>query len=72
MNGHMTPQGHLLVLIHENCHVAWPDASESEINCVLLPDIWRAVTGKRLDPAWARRHGVGGPVEGVGDRSYCR
>lgn len=71
MNPFMTPQGLLLVLIHENCHVAWPDMTEDEINCSMLPDIWKVVVGKRLDPAWARRHGVGGPQKGIGDRSYC-
>lgn len=72
MNAHMTWQGYLLVLIHENCHVAWPDMTEEEINCRMLPEIWKRVTGKKLEPGWARKHGVGSPEPGVGDRSYCR
>ena len=72
MNPHMTPQGLLLVLIHENCHVAWPDATESEINCVLVPQIYCEIFGVELDPAWARSQGLGSPVPGVGDRSFCR
>lgn len=71
MNPLMSPQGYLLVLIHENCHVGWPDMSEDEINCVMLGSIWKSVTGKKLDPAWARKHGVGAPAP-YGDRSYCR
>ena len=72
MNAHMTPQGYLLVLIHENCHVGWPDMTEDEINCKTLPHIWKKVTGKKLTPEYARRYGVGSPAPGVGDRSYCR
>lgn len=70
MNPHMSPQGHLLVLIHENVHVGWPDMQEQELNCVMLPDIWKSVTGRKLSAKWARSHGVGSPAP-YGDRSYC-
>lgn len=72
MNPHMSPEGHWLVFVHENLHHGFPDATESEINCVLVPEVYERVFGKRLDPAWARKHGIGAPVAGVGDRSYCR
>lgn len=72
MNAHMTPQGYWLVYVHENLHHAFPDATESELNCVHLPQIYRYVFGRTLTPAYARKHGVGSPVPGVGDRSYCR
>lgn len=71
INPTMTVQGHWLVLVHENFHHAWPDATEQEINCRLVPEVYKRVFGKRLDPEWARRHGLGSPVPGVGDRSFC-
>ena len=72
LNPDMTWQGYWLVLVHENCHHAWPDATEGEINCRHVPSIYEAVFGKRLTPAMGRAHGLGAPVPGVGDRSYCR
>jgi len=72
MNPHMTDWGHWLVFVHENLHHAYPDATEQELNCTHLPDMFKRVFNKRLDPEFARRHGVGSPVPGVGDRSYCR
>jgi len=72
MNAHMTPQGYWLVYVHENLHHAFPDATERELNCVWLPRAYNYVFGKTLTPAYARKHGVGSPVPGVGDRSYCR
>jgi hypothetical protein len=72
LNHYMTQTGYWLVFTHENLHHGWPDATEPEINCVHLPRVYKAVFGQALDPDFARRHGVGSPVEGVGDRSYCR
>lgn len=72
MNPHMSELGHWLVLVHENCHHGWPDATEGEINCVLVPEVYRRVFGKKLTPETGRRHGLGAPAAGVGDRSYCR
>lgn len=72
MNPYMTQTGYWLVFVHENLHHGYPDATEAEINCVHLPRVFKAVFGKTLDPDYARRHGVGSPVPGVGDRSYCR
>jgi hypothetical protein len=72
MNHYMTQTGYWLVFVHENLHHGYPDATEAEINCVHLPRVYRAVFGRTLDPDFARRHGVGSPVPGVGDRSYCR
>lgn len=72
INPHMTQEGHWLVLVHEFLHHGFPDATEPEINCTLVPHVYKQVFGKKLDPAWARQHGIGSPVEGVGDRSFCR
>lgn len=72
MNHHMTLVGHWLVLVHENGHHAWPDATEQELNCVIVPRVYKRVFGKVLTPEYGRRHGLGSPVPGVGDRSYCR
>jgi hypothetical protein len=72
MNPFMSREGHLLVLIHECIHVGWSDMTEQELNCSMLPRIWKRVTGKKLDPDWARGHGIGAPAPGIGDRSYCR
>lgn len=69
---YMTWQGYWLVLVHENLHHAYPDATEQEINCVLVPHVFRKVTGQRWSHAWGRKHGIGSPAPGVGDRSYCR
>lgn len=72
LNCYMTQTGYWLVFTHENLHHGWPDATEPEINCVHLPRIYKAVFGKVLTPEYARRHGVGSPMPGVGDRSFCR
>lgn len=72
LNAHMTPTGIWLVTIHEFLHHGFPDAQESEINCELLPWVFKHVFGKTLTPEYGRRHGLGSPVPGVGDRSYCR
>ncbi len=72
MNHYMSGPGFWLVFVHENLHHGYPDATEAEINCVHLPKIYKAVFGKTLTPEYARRHGVGAPAAGVGDRSYCR
>jgi hypothetical protein len=72
MNAHMSKEGYWLVYTHENLHHAFPDSSESELNCVHLPWMYREVFGKTLTPAFARRHGVGAPQQGIGDRSFCR
>jgi hypothetical protein len=72
LNRHMTWQGYWLVLAHENLHHAFPDATESEINCLHVPRLYERVFGKKLTPAEGRRHGLGAPESGMGDRSYCR
>lgn len=72
LNPHMTRSGYWLVFVHENLHHAYPDATEPELNCEHLPDIFERVFNKRYDHEWARQHGVGSPVPGVGDRSFCR
>jgi hypothetical protein len=72
INPYMTWQGHWLVLVHESLHHAFPDATEAEINCVLVPNVFQRVFGRRMSHAWGRQHGLGSPVPGVGDRSYCR
>lgn len=72
MNAHMTAMGYWLVYVHENLHHAFPDATEEELNCRELPQVYREVFGRTLTAAFARKHGVGSPVPGVGDRSYCR
>jgi len=72
LNAHMTPTGIWLVTVHEFLHHGFPDAGESEINCVHVPWVYRRVFGKKLTPEEGRRHGLGSPVPGVGDRSYCR
>lgn len=72
MNPHMTEWGYWLVFVHENLHHAYPDATEQELNCEHLPDVFKHVFNKRYDHEWARKNGVGSPVPGVGDRSFCR
>ena len=72
INPTMTVAGHWLVFVHENFHHAWPDATEEEINCRLVPQAYQMVFGKKLNPEWARSQGLGSPVPGVGDRSFCR
>jgi|SRR6185503_6442150 len=73
LNPHMTQWGYWLVFTHENLHHAYPDATEQELNCEHLPDVFERVFDRPWPGHdWAREHGVGSPVEGVGDRSYCR
>lgn len=71
LNPFMTWEGYLIVLIHENMHHAFPDASESEINNVLVPEVVTQVLGPK-DSEWYRRHGLGPPQPGIGDRGYVR
>lgn len=72
MNPHMTPAGLWLVFIHENLHHAFPDATEDELNNVLVPHVFEEVTGKKLNTVWARKQGIGPPQPGIGDRGYLR
>lgn len=72
MNPHMTSAGLWLVFIHENLHHAFPDATEDELNNVLVPEVFQEVTGKKLNRAWARKQGIGPPEPGIGDRGYLR
>lgn len=72
INPFMTVPGHWLVLVHENLHHGFPDATEDELNNVLVQDVYKRVTGKRLPSAWARKHGLGPPKPGIGDRGYVR
>src|SRR5262245_11111028 len=72
MNHHMTLPGHWLVLVHENLHHAFPDATESELNNVLVPRVYERTSGRKMDTRWARRHGLGPPQPGIGDRGYAR
>lgn len=72
MNHNMTTTGYWLVLVHESLHHAWPDATEKELNCRYVPRIYEAVFGKVLTPEFGRRHGLGSPLPGMGDRSFCR
>jgi hypothetical protein len=72
MNPHMSVMGLWLVLIHENLHHAFPDATEEELNNVLVPFIYEDVTGKKLDKKMARKHGLGPPQPGIGDRGYVK
>lgn len=72
LNPHMTPAGLWLVFIHENLHHAFPDATEDELNNVLVPQVYEGVAGKKLNRAWARKQGIGPPQPGIGDRGYLR
>lgn len=72
LNAHMTPAGIWLVLIHENLHHAFPDATEDELNNVLVPEVFERVTGRELPRRWARKQGLGPPRPGIGDRGYVR
>lgn len=73
LNHHMTKEGYWLVFVHENLHHAFPDATESELNCLHLPAVYERVFRRRWPGHdWARQHGVGSPQPGTGDRSYCR
>ena len=72
INKHMTAWGHWLVFTHEFLHHAYPDATEGELNCEHLGDVFERVFKKRYDHEWARKNGVGSPVANVGDRSFCR
>lgn len=70
MNPYMSPLGLWLVLIHENLHHGFPDASEDELNNVLVPVVYELVTGKELPKKAARAAGLGPPEPGIGDRGY--
>lgn len=73
LNPYLTTQGYWLVFTHENLHHAFPDATEAELNCAQLPYVFKEVFRKRWPGhKWAREHGVGSPVAGVGDRSFCK
>lgn len=72
INPFMSWEGLWLVLVHENLHHAYPDATEDEINCLHVPAVYERVFGRKRTHDWFRRHGLGAPVAGVGDRSYCR
>jgi hypothetical protein len=68
LNPHMTAEGYWLVFVHENLHHAFPDATELEINNVHVPNIYRQVFRRPMNKAWAKRHGLGPPMCGIGDR----
>jgi hypothetical protein len=70
MNPWMTVLGYHLVLIHENLHHAFPDATEDELNNVLVPFVYTEATGKILSKESMRRAGLGPPEPGIGDRGY--
>lgn len=72
MNHHMSLSGHWLVFVHENLHHAFPDATESELNNVLVPRVYKCVFDERMDKNWARKHGLGPPQPGIGDRGFVR
>lgn len=72
MNPHMSPLGLWLVLIHENLHHGFPDATEDELNNVHVPHVYEEVTGKKLNKKAARKAGLGPPKPGIGDRGYLR
>lgn len=71
MNPHMTSEGYWLVFVHENLHHGFPDATEDELNNVLVPEVYKRVFGKPMNKAWARKHGLGPPQPGIGDRGYA-
>lgn len=70
LNPHMNTLGLWLVFIHENLHHAFPDATEHELNNVLVPWVYRKVTGKTFPKDKARKAGIGPPEPGIGDRGY--
>ena len=70
LNPHMTWQGYWIVLVHESMHHAFPDATEDEINNKLVPEIVERVLGHKKSAAWYRKHGLGPPEPGIGDRGY--
>lgn len=71
INPYMTPYGIWLNLIHENMHHAFPDASEVEINNLLVPYIAEEVLGYPIDLDEARLHGLGPAVKGIPGRGYA-
>jgi len=72
LNPYLSREGYFLVFAHENLHHGFPDATEQELNCTHLPYVYREVFGRWPGHEWARSHGVGSAVPGVGDRSFCR
>jgi hypothetical protein len=72
LNHHMTLPGHWIVLVHENLHHAFPDATESELNNVMVPWVYQNTFGEKMNKRWARRHGLGPPQPGIGDRGFVR
>jgi hypothetical protein len=72
MNHYMTLSGHWLVLVHENLHHAFPDATELELNNVLVPRVFECTFGQKMDKSWAKRNGLGPPQPGIGDRGFVR
>lgn len=70
MNPHMSVLGYHLVLIHENLHHAFPDATENELNNVLVPYVYTQATGELLSKESMREAGLGPPEPGIGDRGY--
>lgn len=70
MNHYMSAEGYWLVFVHENLHHAFPDATEHELNNVLVPEVYARVFHNPMNRAWARKHGLGPPAPGIGDRGY--
>jgi hypothetical protein len=71
VNPYMSFQGVWLNIIHEQLHGAYPDASEMELNNLLVPYVARQVLGYKIDLDEARLHGLGPAVKGIPGRGYA-
>ena len=71
VNKYMSAYGILLNIAHEFCHAAFEDASEIEINNLLVPALMKQVFGHPIDLDQARLHGLGPAVKGIPGRGYA-
>lgn len=71
VNPYMTAYGIFLNILHENCHHAFADATEMEINNLLVPHLAEQVLGHPIDLDEARMHGLGPAVKGIPGRGYA-
>lgn len=68
---YMDPIGILGNIIHEFGHAIWPDATEHELNNLIVPHVLEQVFGYKIDVDCLRMHGLGPIVNGLSGRGYA-
>lgn len=62
INADMSPEAIFLNFIHEHFHHILPEATDQEINEILVPEVYRRVTGREFDREIGVEAGVVGGV----------